>query len=908
LRNVSHIAGRRIVTHFAAWLIVLALAASNLFMLAPDGSLLRVAGATLFLLLPGLAWSELILAGSEPLLRAFVGSGIGFACAALAGLVVHAVPGPILQWQWVAVTDLLVLAPLAGLMLHSGSAKDASSRHTSGNIQMFLLAILLLGGVFRLTELDYSEYQGDEIEAVAPAARAIEGYEDALTLQRRKAPTEVLLPMEMWLTTGVLNEGAARLPFAVAGLLLIPCCFFMGRQLLDGRAGEVAGLAAALTTALCGLLIAFSRVVQYQSVALLMMGLSLLCAWEWRRTGAIRWAVLAGVFLGSGLLAHYDALAIVPALAVVIITGVFRRRTTTQPARRRTVWGSLLLVLACMLAAGTFYVPYIMHPTFGTTADYLADRVGSQLLHNNLANYLRITSFYNSFYFVVLTGLLAWIGVAWLLWLGWRMPPWGDSSVPGRRRLIYLGLAPLSLVLWLAVWHFVSLALAASILVLLFAVSVCAPALRAEQRSTLAWAGFVFLAFTFVVEKPGTHIYIIMLPLALLAGVGAAALWDGFQDRRAKRQARVVTTAVLAAAAVMVFGSYLFAAYLRQDVKYWQDWPASRLAFYWMPEEYANLDGFGIFGMVHRSGWKAAGQWLEQHQPGQGYDSNEKPEVTVWYTRNAYRPSREEQDYCGQDPQTLFVADNLVGAAGHYAVAADYLASYEQVSRISQANGKGIAIYERKGSAPAPAAKLAGDALNNSAPDRGRLEADFDRTATPAAFARPVQPQAQINANLGGRVLLLGYDLNCMTPEGRVALTLYWQALIPIKADYHVFVHLAGGLDAGSRPGIYGQSDGVPGDVSAPLLLWDSSRLLAGQQGGEVPLPTSLWQQGQVVRDRRSFQIPAGTPPGRYTLIAGLYDLGSGARLKVRDAQGLETGDYVKLEEVALPLAPGVHD
>ena len=238
---------------------------------------------------------------------------------------------------------------------------------------LLLLSIVLLGGIIRFAELNYSEFQGDEIEAVAPAARAIEGYDDALTLQRRKAPAEVLLPMEMWRTTGVLTEGTARLPFAVAGLLIIPCCFVMGRRLLKGRAGLVAGLAAALIVARCGLLVAFSRVVQYREpLVVLMMALSLLCAWEWRSTGALRWAVLAGVFLGGGLLAHYDAITVAPALAFVVLVAVLQRDGAPARSPWVTCGSALAMAGACLLVAAPFYLASLADPAFGVTGTYLA--------------------------------------------------------------------------------------------------------------------------------------------------------------------------------------------------------------------------------------------------------------------------------------------------------------------------------------------------------------------------------------------------------------------------------------------------------------------------------------------------------------------------------------------------------
>ncbi len=661
------------------------MAVGHALLLAPDGSPLRVIAALLFILLPGLVWAELLIAHAEPILRWTTGSGLGFAIAILTGLLLHTLPGPILLWQWVAAVDLLVAVPLVGLLVTANRAQgETATEGSPRSILLLLLLIVLLGGIFRFAELNYSEFQGDEIEAVAPGARAIEGYDDALTLQRRKAPAEVLLPMLMWRTTGVLTEGTARLPFAVAGLLIIPCSFVMGRRLLKGEAGLVTGLTAALIVALCGLLVAFARVVQYQSLVVLMTALSLLCAWEWRAAGAVRWAVLAGVFLGSGLLAHYDAIAVAPALAFVGLAAVLQRDGTLVPSPWVTFGRSLAMAGACLLVAGPFYLAYLTDPAFGATDSYLAGRVGNQILHDNLGGFLRITSFYNSFYFVVVTGLLAWVAIIWPL-LRWRR----TSRLTGHVSWLGLGLAVLSLVLWLGVWHFFSFRLAAAVMVVLLAAALARPS-STEQRSLLLWGGCAFLAFVFVVAQPGTHIYVTMLPLALLAGEGAAMLWEGLPGRHTRTGA--VAVAAAAAAAVLVFSGYLFAAYLRQDVKYWQDWPQSRLPFYWMPEEYAELDGFGIFGMVHRSGWKAAGAWL-QAQPPAAYDSNEKPEVTVWYTRNAPRPSRDEQSYCAKKPPTLFIADDLVGAAGHYAVAPDDLTGYQHTGTITQANGKGIAIY-----------------------------------------------------------------------------------------------------------------------------------------------------------------------------------------------------------------------
>ena len=114
-----------------------------------------------------------------------------------------------------------------------------------------------------------------------PAARVLAGDPDALMLGRKKGPAEILLPMLPWRLTETTDEASARLPFALAGLGTLATLFLLGRKL----GGDPAGFAAAGVAALNGLLIAFSRIVQYQAIVLWMSALAVLCAWEWYERG-----------------------------------------------------------------------------------------------------------------------------------------------------------------------------------------------------------------------------------------------------------------------------------------------------------------------------------------------------------------------------------------------------------------------------------------------------------------------------------------------------------------------------------------------------------------------------------------------------------------------------------------------
>jgi len=232
------------------FLVCLVLA--NGLLLMPEGSLLRMAAAMTLLLLPGLAWAEILLPTTGRLVRWSIGAGLGYTLAILAGLLLHYIPGPISLWQELVTLDTLALIPLL--------LQIAAPRHPSAPVDKermvyiaALLAVLLLAGLFRFAYLGYSEFQGDEIKALMPAAGALQGQPNALFEDRKKGPAEILLPMMVWRLTGTLDESTARLPFAVAGLSMVLATYLIGRKM----AGEHAGLMAALLLALNGFFVAF---------------------------------------------------------------------------------------------------------------------------------------------------------------------------------------------------------------------------------------------------------------------------------------------------------------------------------------------------------------------------------------------------------------------------------------------------------------------------------------------------------------------------------------------------------------------------------------------------------------------------------------------------------------------------
>ena len=248
------------------WLAVAAalIAGNCLLLVAPPGPM-RTAGALLTLVLPGLALAEVLLSNTSRLLRWTVGAGLGYAFIIGAGLALPYLPGPLSRWGVLVLADGLSLL-LIVILLRSGKRAES---HGDGSRLIPLVMILLVAGLFRFASLGYSEFQGDEVKAMMPAARVLAGDPDALMLERKKGPAEILLPMLPWRLAETTDEASARLPFALAGLGTLATVFLLGRKL----GGNPAGFAAAGVAALNGLLIAFSRIVQYQAIVLWMSAL-----------------------------------------------------------------------------------------------------------------------------------------------------------------------------------------------------------------------------------------------------------------------------------------------------------------------------------------------------------------------------------------------------------------------------------------------------------------------------------------------------------------------------------------------------------------------------------------------------------------------------------------------------------
>jgi hypothetical protein len=112
--------------------------------------------------------------------------------------------------------------------------------------------------------------------------------------------------------------------------------------------------------------------------------------------------------------------------------------------------------------------------------------------------------------------------------------------------------------------------------------------------------------------------------------------------------------------------------------------------------------------------------------------------------------------------------------------------------------------------------------------------------------------------DLGDALRLLGWDISTTDarPGDMLLLSLFWEALRPMRADYEARLRLT---DEQGRPG---------GEVSSPP---------AG-----VLYPTSQWQVGEVLRGQHDLTVDASARSGVYSLELNLFDE-SDRRILMRD-------------------------
>jgi len=727
---------------------------------------------TLAYLLPSLLWGLALAqredAGWEDVLT---GLGVTYMLGGLVSLLITYWPGPVPRVPFLAIQGLfLVIAPATIIARRRlCPTRMKGTPHLKGTPHWGALLILGLAALLRLSMLAYNEIEGDEALVLLRAAQVINGWDDAL-FWHKKGPLEIVLSILTWHTGGTIDEVAARLPFALAGLLGVSGAMMLTSRLSRNR---TSWLVAALLTA-NGYLVAFSRIVQYQSIVLAFTVLALLSLEQGHR-----WRMfLGGTFLGYAFLAHYDAILTAP----VFLYYLWHRTQHTH-----AFWRSVALAgIGFLSTALLFYAPFLASPGFSYAWSYLtrARIGGGSWLHNNLHAFVRLDMFYNSVYYLLPV-------VALLLTAGmreWRRWPRGTYPLTG---LLLLA----ALLTWTRPDLFNGSQFDLSLIphALLLLLAILAPRTPLIRKLAWIWFASCYLFYFFIVKDPRTHVYTIFPPTALLAGDTLSSAWQVTRQSPIGRRA-------LALMALGLYGlsvGYLYVAFIQPKPEYRHTYPTSRLPLYWTLSE--EIPRQGYFGFQHRAGWKAVGALYASGQIQGVYASNEIPRITNWYTRNAPRTECPQPDY-------FLIAEDVLDPLP---VPEDLEEQYTLVGVITVKEEPRLRIYQRGKKDIPPVIYRVED-----------FEETFDAGSTPQAWGTEMRLPSNLtltNVRVGESIQLIGYTLSTreVQPGNSFQLTLFWRTDRRLDENYVVFVHL---ISKKGDPG--GIGDSLPDCAAHPTPLW----------------------------------------------------------------------------------------
>jgi hypothetical protein len=452
---------------------------------------------------------------------------------------------------------------------------------------------------------------------------ALQGADGALAAHR-KVPGEILLAYLFAGSLGQLQEGIARLPFALAGLGAVLAFFCLARHLVGGPAALVAGLLLAVN----GYFVAFGRILQYDSLSFFLGIAGLLCCWRFGRLApgsdathreAVAWACLAALLLAGAALVALGAIFVVPPALVLAwpgLTGYLRdwRRPRSWQILFAWGWPIVPALLAAVLILGA------EGPADGPSGiwSYLGPRFGGDRPYWNGTAFFQSANHYLSTPYLLVTigaGALALVlGVVGAV-----------RSLGTRGTLVRLAVAVMLATL---TWDRPRVAFAIGALLTVVLV-LQRPGPRAGDplgmRTALIWAAGPLFVHMLLIRVPGTHFREAFPGLILVL---AALIAPALTHRRAR-----VVVGTLAGVLIIGVGHFCWVTLVQRLPEYQLAYPGSRHPLDWTDRDGRGIGG--VFGAVHRHGWKALGVIMAEGSLPGGYATNESPAIAAWYLRRA---------------------------------------------------------------------------------------------------------------------------------------------------------------------------------------------------------------------------------------------------------------------------------
>jgi len=337
---------------------------------------------------------------------------------------------------------------------------------------IFLIIIFLFGAWVRISNVGYSDYQGDEIKAFFNPSS--DGDYLKFLLDQRKGPNQFIVTgLIKDITNNYQNYFLTRLPFALAGVLSIFVFF--------GVVKNYFGLNVAIWSSIFfttnGFLIAFSRIVQYQAFVILFGLLGIFLYQKFLLSKKYGFLYLSGISYAISILFHYDGVFFA---LPVLVTGFWNLFQDFKVKSWKNLKHHLIAVGLAVIILLSFYIPFVLNLS-QETLNYWQGRITGEVSTKISSSYYLFTV-YQPIYSIHIYILLTFIGFLAVLF------PYIIKVFPKSENNIQL-------------------------------------------ISLIVWGLIPLIMLEIFVSVPGTHIYTYLIPGMILMGFGINYFYNFLNKR-----------------------------------------------------------------------------------------------------------------------------------------------------------------------------------------------------------------------------------------------------------------------------------------------------------------------------------------------------------------------------------------
>jgi len=499
--------------------------------------------------------------------------------------------------------------------------------------EIFTIAILLViaYSIFvRAQGLGYSNFQGDEVNPMDFMYEMKEGVLSYLLSQKR-GPMQYLINMANVAIFGYQDEGLIRFPYFIFGVTAIYLMYRLSKRIFDSGTA----LIVALLMSVNGLFIAFARITQYQAFMYFLVPIGVYLFLSALKELSYKKFLYAGLIMSLSVLAHYDTLSVLPFFIIAFIGFYFRsyKEKVHKNLFKKILKYSLVFFLAFFIPALCYYVPFYLGSAFNsTTSGYLENRLFGGGFMPRTAITLKLLTMYIPKFHIYLLFLFGFIGIL--------MQSLNIGSIHikfikiSEKFLQYVFITLLVIMPADAIFSLYPIKPRASTLLMIGSSFVIIFLLTFSKKvpyifaALSAWFLGAFSFYFFIMKDPRTHVYVVFIPLFILAGYGFTELYKKLKPIWLK--STYITSMFLM---VIFVSGFNWVVFVDKSPEYpWWDkdflgWPIYRI------ERVRHKKIEGVFGFNNYRGWEQIADLYKKGCLVGTFNSNEKNSITYFYTR-----------------------------------------------------------------------------------------------------------------------------------------------------------------------------------------------------------------------------------------------------------------------------------